>query len=223
MHRIEFPEWAKTIALKFGEIEPTRTAVLVIDLQNFFISGGLPIPTAYEIIPNVNRLTQAFRAAGSTIVYIRHTVSDDPAFALADWRRDPKFAKGSAAASFEFLRSGNPQHGLHPELDVHEQDWIVDKHRYSAMLPNSSALHQRLVEQGIDTLIITGAATHVCCESTARDAAMLDYRVFFLADATATQNDALHNATLQNIGQLFADIRTTANMLELLQAAGRVN
>ena len=75
-------------------------------------------------------------------------------------------------------------HAIWPGLEVLAHDLEVRKHRFSPFLPNSSDLDAMLRERGIDTLIITGTITNVCCECTARDANMLRYKVVFVADAT---------------------------------------
>jgi len=74
-----------------------------------------------------------------------------------------------------------------------------------------------LKARGIDTLIIVGTATNVCCESTARDGMMLNYKVFFVSDANACRTDEEHNATLAILLIMFADVRSTDEMIELLQ------
>lgn len=86
------------------------------------------------------------------------------------------------------------------------------------MLPQSSNLHELLQQRGIDTLIITGAITNYCCENTARDACQMDYRVFFVTDATAALSDEEHNASLGSVGG-HADLRSTREMIELIVSA----
>ena len=108
---------------------------------------------------------------------------------------------------------------LWPELDVQVKDLIVDKTRFGAFVPGSSDLHDILQARGIDTLIITGTATNVCCESTARDAMQMNYKVIFVADGNATNTDAEHNATLNNMVRLFADVMTTEELLGFLQSS----
>ena len=84
----------------------------------------------------------------------------------------------------------------------------------------SSDLHAILQERGIDTLIVTGTATQVCCESTARDAMMLNYKVFFIADGNATFNDDEHNATLSAMAHTFCDVIDTDTMVGMIDRAG---
>ena len=103
-------------------------------------------------------------------------------------------------------------------IDVEPTDLVIDKFRSSAMLPQSSNLAQLLKERGIDTLVITGAITNYCCENTARDACQMDFRVFFVTDATAALTDDEHNASLGSVGG-HADLRTSAEMIELFTRA----
>ena len=117
---------------------------------------------------------------------------------------------------------GKDCHGfaLWPGLDVKPDDLIVDKTRFGAFVPGSSELHEILQARGIDTLIITGTATNVCCESTARDAMQMNYKVIFVADGNATNTDAEHNATLNNMAALFADVMTTQELVGFLASSG---
>ena len=91
--------------------------------------------------------------------------------------------------------------------------------RFDAFMPNSSDLDAILRQRGIDTLIITGTVTNVCCESTARDANMLGYKVVFVTDATAAFTDEEHNAALLSMAAVFAEVRDTAGVLRLLEAS----
>src|SRR5260370_21129310 len=104
-------------------------------------------------------------------------------------------------------------------LRCRRRTFIVDKTRFGAFVPGSSDLHDILQARGIDTLIITGTATNVCCESTARDAMQMNYKVVVVADGNATNTDAEHNATLNNIVRLFADVITTEQLLGFLRSS----
>ena len=94
------------------------------------------------------------------------------------------------------------------------------KRRFGAFAPGASDLHAILQERGIDTLIVTGTATQVCCESTARDAMMLNYKVFFIADGNATFNDDEHNATLSAMAHAFCDVIDTDTMVGMIERVG---
>jgi ureidoacrylate peracid hydrolase len=204
---------------RFDAIDAARTALIVVDLQVGFVSEGFPAycRNALDTVPNANRLAKALRAAGGLVVYTRHTILDDPVRGPPAWQRD----KPNLAAYFASLEPGAAGHPLHPSLDVQPQDLVIDKVRFSAFLPISSTLDADLRARGIDTVIITGTVTNVCCESSARDAHMLNYKVFFISDATAAGEDEEHNAALSILGLIFADVRRTDEMLPLIETAVR--
>jgi ureidoacrylate peracid hydrolase len=116
---------------------------------------------------------------------------------------------------------GSYGHSLWPALEVLPGDIRVKKNRFGAFVPGSSDLHAVLQARNIDTLIITGTATNVCCESTARDAMMMNYKVIFVSDGTATYNDEEHNATLGIMVAMFADVMTTDEVVDRLSASVR--
>ena len=205
----------------FDSLISRQTAHIVVDLQNGFMATGevAEIATAREIVPNVNRISAAVRDAGGLVVYIQNTFDD---VAVATWstffehfctpERRERMIRAFSPGSFG--------HAIWPGLDVLPQDLKVQKRRFGAFAPGSSDLHTILQTRGIDTLIITGTATQVCCESTARDAMMLNYKVFFIADGNATFNDDEHNATLSAMAHAFCDVIDTDTMVEMIDRAG---
>ena len=111
---------------------------------------------------------------------------------------------------------GSYGHSLWPGLEVLPQDIKVKKNRFGAFVPGSSDLHAVLQARGIDTVIITGTATNVCCESTARDAMMLNFKVVMVSDATAARSDAIHNASLAGFYLNFGDVQTVDEVVASL-------
>lgn len=204
------PDWAQARALfDFQQIDPSRTALLVVDLQNGFID---PPTSADEIIPRVNHLANCLRSMGGTVVYLRHTGSDDPALSVPAWQKDiPALARLDGR-----MRPDRPEHRLDSRLDVHADDLIVDKYRYSAFIAGSSTLHDDLCKRQIENVIVTGAFTNFCCESTGRDALMLGYRVIFVADATMARTPQEHQMGLTAMQLAFADVRNTAATAALI-------
>src|SRR5579863_3568368 len=225
MHKIAIPSYAIDRALArrgrlnpFDTIDPARTALVVVDLQNGFMAPGQPaeIAQAREIVPAVNRLAGATRAAGGTVVWIQNTITPASeqswsvwlgAFADAEW--GPRMRRAFTPGDFG--------HALYPSLEVRPGDLTVRKTRFSAFIQGSSDLDAILRARGIDTVIIVGTATNVCCESSARDAMMLNYKVFFVSDANACDTDEEHNATLGILMVMFADVRSTDEMIALLR------
>lgn len=204
----------------FDTIDPARTAHVVVDLQNGFMAPGAicEIGTAREIVPNVNRISAALRAAGGQVVYIQNTLDAE---AIRTWTTylEHFCSPDRRVKMIETFAPGAEGHKLWAGLDVLPQDLIVRKSRFGAFAPGSSDLHEILSGRGVDTLIITGTATQVCCESTARDAMMMNYKVFFIADGNATFSDQEHNATLSAMAHTFCDVIDTDAMIGVIDAA----
>jgi ureidoacrylate peracid hydrolase len=227
MHKIAIPQAAIDRVLKrreslhvFSDIDPSRTAHIVVDLQNGFMAPGQPveIPAARDIVPNVNRVSAALRAAGGLIVYIQNTIDATAKETWSTWFTHMSGEKRRESVETAFT-DGSFGHSLWPGLEVLPGDLKVKKTRFGAFVPGSSALHAILQAHKIDTLIITGTATNVCCESTARDAMMMNYKVIFVSDGTATYSDEEHNATLGIMLSNFADVMSTNEVVACLSKA----
>jgi len=219
MHRIDLPQWAVERGRRmnrFDRIDPAHTALLAVDLQNAFTRDGDVFGNAHarDILPNVNRLAGALRAAGGQVVWTRQTIADTPSLAYPHWQFDENdpFVKRAMDA----LSEGAEGHRLNAGADVGKGDVVMNKYRYSAFVQGASDIDAKLRARGIDTLIVAGTLTNVCCESTARDAYMLGYRVLFASDATAAATDEEHNASLLNLCLNFADVRATEELLALI-------
>ncbi|SEQ20774.1 ureidoacrylate peracid hydrolase [Faunimonas pinastri] len=226
MHKIEIPaeiiERSKRIRGSqphfLDKIDLARTAHVIVDLQNGFMEEGAPVevPTAREIVGNVNRICEAVREAGGLNVFLRYTY--DPGEKLtwtafySDYSQPDQFAMMKEA-----FTEGAHHFELWPELDVQADDLIVNKTRFSGMIPGTCDLHDLLRKRGIDTLIITGTLTNCCCESTARDAMQMNYKIIFVADGNAAITDAEHNATLSNMKAIFADVMTTDEVVAVVE------
>ena len=222
MHEITLPEWVSAQPPKalhdFGALEAERTALVVVDLQKGFLEPGytLEIAPARSIVPVVNRLIGVAREAGVTVVFLRHTVTDEAGRRMPDWQVGSAEAAARVRAELGPEAEGN---ALCDDLDVRPEDLVVRKYRPSAFIPGASELPELLGERGIDTLVVVGTATNVCCESTARDANMLDYKVYVVADATATYNDELHNAALLSMSSFFARIVYADDVVAMVEGA----
>lgn len=198
----------------FERIEPARTALVVIDMQVAFLAPGEPAetPTARAIVPNINRLAHAVRTAGGTVAWVQAVFNRGDWPLYFDYMVTPRVSEAVLAA----LTEGAPGQALWPALDAQPGDLRVTKKRYSAFFPGACPLPERLRERGIDTVIIVGTLTNVCCEASARDAMMADYKTIMVADANAARSDAEHVGALDSVVQFFADVRTTGEVLGLL-------
>jgi ureidoacrylate peracid hydrolase len=189
-------------------IECARAALVVVDMQNYFVAPGFPseVPAARGIVANINRMAAAMRGAGGTIVWIQTTAAG----ALETWSNHHKHGMRPEVTARRLATLAEDAEGfrLWPALEPSPVDVRVKKIKFSAMLPGSSELHDILGRRGVDTMLVAGTTTNVCCESTARDAMMLDYRVAMLSDATAARTDEEHAASLNTFHMFFGDVMT---------------
>ena len=226
MHKVDIPQEIVDACIRFRgrrhafeELDPERTALVVIDMQTSWVEPGfspLHIPETRGIVPNVNALAAAARAAGAVVAWTRSTFPQD-------WTTRSYERFGAPAWRDRIIADtvpGSRGHRIAGAMDVHPSDLVVDKNRPSALVQGSSRLETELRARGRDTLVITGTLTNACCESTARDAAALGFLNIMVSDAMATRTDVEHNATLVNVMQLVADVRTTADVIGMLRAAG---
>lgn len=203
----------------FDRLDPTKTAVIAIDMQNTFLQPGSPaeVPLSRQIVDPVNRLNEGVRALGGHIVWVTHANSGSGED--SDW---PCFfnnfvADDVRARTIDSLSPGHQGQQIWPELHVEDTDIQITKNRYSALIPGASNLDRILRDLGVTNLLITGTKTNVCCESTARDAMMMDFNVVMVSDATAALSDNEHQASLETIIQQFGDVLTVSEVLEIIK------
>jgi nicotinamidase-related amidase len=197
---------------------PHRTAFIAVDLQRCFVAGSpVAVPEGRVVLERVNRLATVCRETGVLVVHTRFVVEPDDLGVLA-WSSPP--------ARAGLLDRGSETAALHPDLVVDpERDVVIEKPRFGAFY--RTGLHGLLVERGVDTVVIGGLLTNICCETTAREAAERDFAVYFLSDGTAT--DAmrgvaaadLQRATLATLGFLFARIVTVDQVTRAIVEGGR--
>ena len=189
------------------DLHPERTALVVIDLQNAFMDeevGHAVCPMARDIVPTVNHLAAAVRAAGGGVFWIKNTYDSRSA---VEWSQsDAMLTDAARARRVAAMSEGSKGHDLWPDLDVRPGDEIVRKYRFSAFLPGTCDLAYRLRERGFDTVLITGTVTNVCCESSARDAMMMNFRTIMVTDANAALTIEEHQASLLSFYNIFGDV-----------------
>jgi ureidoacrylate peracid hydrolase len=226
LHHVALPDYVtERIALRrgsphaFDRIDPVHTALVVVDLQNGFMAPGQPaeMPVARAVVPNVNRLAEATRKAGGAVIWLKHTYDQETAQTWSIWRTS-FISSDWGERMEEAFTPGNFGHELYASLKTAPGDLVVLKRRFSALVQGSSGLDQILRQRGVDTLIVVGTATNVCCESTLRDAMMMNYKCIMVSDANATRTDEEHNATLATVAVIFGDVRTTDEVVALLNA-----
>ena len=209
--------------MQVDRIDPDRTAMIVVDMQNDFVAAGaaMETPAARAMVPKLAEALKICRTAGIRVIYTAHVHRRDGSdMGLFD-DMHPPIAKRAA------LVDGTPGVDIYPELAPQPGEHVIKKHRYSGFF--GTDLDIILREWKVDTVIIAGTTTENCCHATARDAMFRNYRVVFLSDATATYdypdrgfgsmpNEQVHQATLVILAASTAHVMSVADMAGRLQA-----
>jgi isochorismate hydrolase len=182
-----------------ARIDPKHSALLVIDLQNYFRQIVQPV------LEDIQNVIQFCRQKNIPIIFTQHGHTDaaSDGGALGEWWG-------------QVILHGTKDWKFIPEMKIESKDLVLQKKRYSAFFETD--LEKFLRSEGIKDLIISGVMTNLCCETTARDAFMRDYRVFFLIDGTATGKEDHHLATLKNLGYGFAYLMTCDELIQNLKS-----
>jgi ureidoacrylate peracid hydrolase len=194
--------------MPFYPIVPSKTALIVFDMTRDVVDNGgqLYSSQAKEVVARIAPLIQRCRNAGMPVIFVRQVLAADGS--------DAGLLNSIYPRRTAYQR-GDPGIEIYPGLGMQVGDWLIDKNRFSAFW--GTGLHDRLLQRGIDTVIITGCSTAVGCETTARDATTRDLKVIFVSDGTVTRplrdlgwgaftEDEVHRMTLTVLGHTFARI-----------------
>lgn len=198
-------KWLETIApfnVHTMQLVPQKSALMVVDMQKFFLDPASPTYTCggIAILPNLVRLIHGFRQAGRPVIFTRHVHHPDLLDAgIMGWWWEGMCLEGS------------PESEIHPDIQPLPGEKVIFKHRYSAFYNTDLETILRVLK--VEDIVMSGIMTNMCCESTTRDAYFRDYRVFFLADGTGSINEEMHLASLLNLSFGFAWITTTEEIL----------
>ena len=192
---IEVPEYQVQADVR---VDPARTALVVVDMQNDFVhdGGGLLVPDAEATLPAIRALLELARAHGMRVVYSQDTHRDgDP-----EWRIWPKHA-----------REGSWGWEIVDELAPARDDVVLRKLRYDAFY--GTPLDHLLRLWGVDTLVICGTVANICVHYTAASAALRWYEVVIPRDAISALDPFDLESSLRQTAFLFAGRITTATAL----------
>jgi ureidoacrylate peracid hydrolase len=231
MHKVTIPQSIIDDVVKcrgrehvFDTLDPAKTALIVVDMQNGFMLKGVAhalCEEAIEIVPNINRLAEAVRRTGGLVVWIQTAATEE---SLQSWSVNVEMnGPERTAQRFASLAPGTKGYELWAGLDVKLNDLKIQKTRFSAFIHGSSNLEAVLRAREIDTVIVTGTVTNVCCESTARDAMMRNFRTIMVTDGNAATSDELHNASLAAFYLKFGDIMPTDMVVASLTKSARAS
>ncbi len=193
------------------KVDPTHAGLLIVDVQNDFCAEGgamhaegRDLSLVQAMVPRLARLLASARAARVPCVWIRNVYNTDPNWYLSEvWLEQATRRRKGLYVDRPVCQAGawnGDFCGVRPRPD----EVIVTKHRYGAF--EATDLDLVLRSRGIRTVIMTGVATNVCVETTARQAFLRDYYVVFTSDCTATYDPADHEGTLRNIDNFFGQV-----------------
>ena len=223
---MEFPDWVvQRVLARQGCLHPydrfdaSRTAFVVVDLQNYYTQSGYlgECAASRATFGAVNRLAGALRAAGGHVIWVQTCADGAEDF----WSHHHAYmlTPERSARRLRELSRAHPGFELAPGLDAAAEDVRVVKRCYSALAPGSSSLHEVLRARGITHLLIGGTVTNVCCESTARDAMMMDYATVMVHDALSAVTVQEHEFSLQQWMLFFGDVLGAGEVIARLAPA----
>ena len=198
------------------EVVPRRTALINVDMQNWFVDKTY---NGLEVLERINRIAEMCREAGILVIHTSAVLRPDGSNMGIMGEVTPVVKKG-------VLNKGAETAALHRNLLIAPSDILLDKPRFGAFY--GSDLEVILRSRGIDTVIITGIATQACCDTTAREAHARDFRVLFLSDGTATASsepekaEKAHQAALDVLHGLFAQVLTIDELLQKINRAAEI-
>jgi ureidoacrylate peracid hydrolase len=185
-------------------------------MQSTFCEPGSPaeVPQSRSIIQPINHLAGELRKRNIPIFWVLH--ANTHLGNKSDWEIFFNHVVNNDVRT-QTIRSLMPgKQTVWKDLETSAQDILITKNRYSALIPGSSTLENMLRNYGVDTLLIAGTKTNVCCESTGRDAMMLDFKVVMVSDCCAALSHEEHQSTLETFIQQFGDVMTASQVLEKL-------
>lgn len=160
------------------DIEPKKTALVIVDMQNCFVENSpFAAPGGVEVLNRLNKVIDHYRGKGAAIIHTRHVVRNDGSNIGVMATCLPPVKQG-------VINEDRPSSALHKKLNIQPGDIVLLKPRFGAF--ESTDLELILRQRGIDTVVVGGIATNVCCDTTAREANQRDFKVIFLKDGTAT-------------------------------------
>jgi nicotinamidase-related amidase len=192
----------------FPTLDVTKAALVIVDLDTGTV---MRIDDEIKVfVPQVNKLAHALRAAGGTVAWVTTPIGKAS-------KRFQAIYGDELAAMYEAegTKDGKAQTIWH-ELKTHADDIYATKQGASAFFPGKCDLHEQLQARGIESILIVGAVTNVCCEASARDASELEYEVTLVSDCMWGHKDGQHEATLATFYRNYGDVRPSTEIPKLM-------
>ncbi len=185
------------------ELDTKGVALLVLDMQDFFISpeSHAFIPSAPELVPVIQELIQEFERFDLPVIYTRHLNTAENDKMMGRWWQD-------------VITADNHLSEINSAFDTSHAE-VIEKSQYDAFYKTS--LQNSLDVLQVNTIVITGVMTNLCCETTARSAFVRGYRVIMPVNGTATMNSELHRSTTVNLAHGFAEPISVSALLKSIR------
>lgn len=200
------------------KVRPEHAAVLIVDVQNDFCAEGgamhaegRDLSSVQAMVSRLARLLEAARGARVPCVWIRNVYNTDPNWYLSEVWLEQAMRRRKGLYVERPVCQRDAWNGDFYQVTPRPDEVIVTKHRYGAF--EGSDLDLILRSRRIRTVIMTGVATNVCVETTARQAFLRDYYVVFTSDCTATYSQADHEGTLRNMDNFFGQVASAEEIV----------
>lgn len=195
--------WKKKISQyskRVKKFKLTNSALLIIDMQNYFLNerSHAYVPSSRVILKNIAQLLNLFRKKKLPIIFTYFAVKKNEKDTIKDWWNDT-------------VNVGSSQSRIVEEIKPKEEEGVLRKRTYSSFY--NTKLERFLKKHNVKNLLITGVLTNLCCETTAREAFVRNFNVFFVMDATATYNEEMHLFSLINLSYGFATLVSTEEII----------
>jgi nicotinamidase-related amidase len=190
-------------------VEPRRSAVIVVDVQPVFTED--PDPPMVEALRTLAWFLDAARDAQVLRVFTRFVRADVP-----DERWVMLWEEQCGAEFVELVAPGSPAAAYLSGYEPRDADLEVSKDRYSAF--RGTGLVDRLRDEGVETVLVTGFSTDVCVSSTARDAFQFDFDTITVSDCCAAAEPAAHDAALDTLARRFGRVCSAREIILAWQA-----
>jgi len=210
----KLPEWMEQVeefSDRFREFKLEESALLVVDMQNDFLTedGHIPVWGGPAIIPRLKEVVGAFREAGRPVLFTRHSYrnAEVDGGATGEW--------WGLDQDSPVLKEGLPNAEIHPDLAPRDDEPVITKQRYDAFF--NTNLDALLDGMDVSQVVIGGVASNCCGEATAHGALFRNFHVLFLADGTGGTDEQSHISVLRDIAWGYGTIMTCDDVLTRME------
>ena len=209
-------------------LDPARTALINVDLQNVFVEGfDISATDGPEVVQRLNKLSRVCRDHGMMVIHTINEIRADGSNRGVASEVVTAYLQSTGTNRKGGISAGSDGSKLHDSLEVDSSDILLSKPRYGSF--TGTDLDLILRTNNIEAVIIGGIATNVCCDTTAREANQRDYKVFFLSDGTGNHGmqglsaEVIKDATLAAVRLAFGQVLTVDETIAKIKGGGQEN